>query len=331
MENTYSITAPEGKTIQIPVAVDDTTDIYAQLKTDEQIRKYYDDNGYIVIRNAVPAELCEKAKQAFLREVKPYNDFIYRQASANPEKHKLTEHGYMLNSILNIQDLNRENFPNFQQYGLEILTHPNIRRILKVLMGEEGKIVQTMYFEGNPATWAHQDSYYLDASELGRMVASWVAVEDIAPGAGRFYVYPTSHKIDMEKNGGDFDIAFNHDRYKKLVIDIINKFNLQCIAPALRQGDLFLWHGKTIHGSLSTTQPQYSRSSFTAHYIPQSMDFLQYQSRVKALHLKEINGMQVNCPKDQNELTNQLIMKVETTFPKAFQFAKKLAIKAVTK
>jgi len=331
MENTYSITAPEGKMIQIPVTVDDTTDIYAQLKTDEQIRKYYDDNGYIVIRNAVPAELCEKAKQAFLREVKPYNDFIYRQASANPEKHKLTEHGYMLNSILNIQDLNRENFPNFQQYGLEILTHPNIRRILKVLMGEEGKIVQTMYFEGNPATWAHQDSYYLDASELGRMVASWVAVEDIAPGAGRFYVYPTSHKIDMEKNGGDFDIAFNHDRYKKLVIDIINKFNLQCIAPALRQGDLFLWHGKTIHGSLSTTQPQYSRSSFTAHYIPQSMDFLQYQSRIKPLHLKEINGMQVNCPKDQNELTNQLIMKVETTFPKAFQFAKKLAIKAVTK
>jgi len=34
---------------------------------------------------------------------------------------------------------------------------------------------------------------YLDAEEIGRMTAAWVAVEDIAPDAGRFFVYPKSH------------------------------------------------------------------------------------------------------------------------------------------
>ena len=50
-----------------------------------------------------------------------------------------------------------------------------------------------MYFDGNPVTWPHQDIYYLDAEEIGRMTSAWVAVEDIAPDAGRFFVYPKSH------------------------------------------------------------------------------------------------------------------------------------------
>lgn len=331
MENTFAITAPHGETIHIPEKFTPENDIYSSLTTEKAIQEYYEENGYVILRGLIPTELCDKARNAFFAEVKPYNDFIYRQASANPEKHKFTQHNYMLNSILNVQDLNANHFKNFRDYGTEILTHPNIQKSLKTLMGEAGKLVQSMYFEGNPATWAHQDSYYLDASTLGRMVAAWVAVEDIAPGAGRFYVYPTSHKIDMEKNGGDFDIAFNHDRYKKLVLDIIKKFNLKCVAPALAKGDVFLWHGKTIHGSLPTAQPQFSRSSYTGHYIPESCEFLQYQSRVKSLNLRNVNGMLVNYPKDQNQISNQLIMKVETSFPKTFQLAKKIAIKMVTK
>jgi hypothetical protein len=46
-----------------------------------------------------------------------------------------------------------------------------------------GKLVQSMYFEGNPATWAHQDTYYLDSEHTGAMTAAWFAVEDIKPGA----------------------------------------------------------------------------------------------------------------------------------------------------
>jgi phytanoyl-CoA hydroxylase len=35
------------------------------------------------------------------------------------------------------------------------------------------------------------------------MTAAWIAVEDIDEGAGRFFIYPGSHRIDLEKNSGE--------------------------------------------------------------------------------------------------------------------------------
>ena len=49
------------------------------------------------------------------------------------------------------------------------------------------------------------------------------------------------------------------------------------------------------------------------------------------LDLQDINGILVHSPKDLNKVKNQAILLAETTFPKAFQFAKKLAIKAVVR
>jgi phytanoyl-CoA hydroxylase len=296
-----------------------------------KIRKYYRENGYVVVRNVLRQEICRKSWSRFLSEVKPYNGFIYRQATANPERHIFTEQRFMLNTILNVQSLDPRYFAGFRQSAIDLLTHPNLQQIISVLLGEPGKLVQSMFFEGNPATWAHQDTYYLDAEEIGRMTAAWIAVEDIAPGAGRFFVYPKSHLIDMAKNGGDFDVAFHHDRYKALVQQVIRAHGLECRAPALCQGDVLFWAAKTIHGSLPTTDPAHSRSSFTAHFIPDTSRFLQYQSRIKPLKVRMINGVAIHHPKDLEKRSNRAVFFVETRFPRLFQAAKKLAIKVVTR
>lgn len=326
----YNGTCPLGEPLEIPVNVDPSTDPYLSIKSDQEIKSFYDDNGYIVRRNIVSPELCDAVLNHFKEEVKPFKGHIYRQASANPEKHKFTEHNYMLNSILNIQSVNSQQFPKFRSTGIDILTQSSIQDTLKVLMGENGKAVQSMYFEGNPITWAHQDCYYLDSEKDGAMIGMWLALEDIHPGGGRFYVYPTSHKIDIRKNGGDFDIAFNHDRYKTLVKNIITDFDLKCHAPVLKKGDILFWGSKTIHGSLTTFEPTHSRNSITCHYIPDSSKFMQFQTIVKPLQLKKINNVNVNFPKDLDSAKNRAILKVETTFPRAFQMAKKVAIKLVT-
>ncbi len=327
---TFAIKAPDGKTIAIPRAVDDRTDPYLKLTDPAAIKAYYDAEGYVVVRDLIPGALCDEAKRSFASEVKPYPGYIYRQATAVPEKNVFTEHGHVINSILNIQDLNRRSFPGFTHAGMQILTHDAVKAAVSVILGEAGKIIQTMYFDGNPSTWAHQDTYYLDSSELGRMTAAWIAVEDIEPGAGRFFVYPKSHTIDMVKNGGEFDIAFNHPRYKQLVLDTIQSHHLECRAPALRRGDVLFWSARTIHGSLET-RGSASRSSFTAHFIPSSTGMLQFQSREKPLQLRTINGVPVHHPKDQNLLRNQAVLAVETTFPTAFNLAKRTAIKLLTR
>ena len=283
------------------------------------------------LRGLLPQGLCDRATASFEAEVKPFEGFIYRQASGNPEKHVFSDEGFILNPILGVQSLDPRRFPGFRQVGLELLAHANMQRAVSIILGEPGKLVQSMYFDGNPVTWPHQDTYYLDAEQIGRMTAAWVAAEDIAPGAGRFFVYPKSHLIDMAKNGGTFDIAFHHERYRELVKQVIREQGLVCRAPALSKGDVLFWAAKTIHGSLRTTQPTRSRRSFTAHFIPDRSRFLQFQTRIRPLKTELVNGMRVHHPKDQSSAANRLVLFVETRFPRTFQTTKRAAIKLVTR
>ena len=322
--------APHGGTFEVPKSLDEDIE-YPSFDNPEAIKEYYHENGYVVVRGVFSTEACDQARAAFAEEVKPFDGFIYRQATANPERHDLCSHGYMLNSILNVHSLHPKTFGSFREHGTGIVTSKALQQIFRAIEADAATLVQSMYFEGNPATWAHQDTYYLDSEELGRMSGIWIAAEDISPGAGRFYVYPGSHRIDMEKNGGNFDIAFNHEQYKQLVLDVIHKFDLKCRAPALQKGDVLFWGGKTIHGSLQTTTPELSRSSFTAHYIPAKTRFLQFQKRIKELNLSTVNGMQVHTAKDLQNPVNRLIFELETRAPRTFQLVKRLAVKAVTK
>ena len=323
----FPIVSPTGTQIDIPISYDPQTDIYLQLNEADEIQQFYLDNGYVIQRNVIPAALCDDVRTAFNKEVKASSGYFYRQASGLAEKHKFTENNFMLNAVMNFQDLDRKSCGVFQDLGLKILTHPKVKFVLKALIPGEPLIAQTMYFAGNPVTWPHQDKDYLDANQPGAMVAAWVALEDIKPGAGRFYIYPGSHRLDIEKLGRNLNIMLDRNAYVKLVIDTIKKHKLECIAPALQKGDVLFWHGKTIHGSLPTTQPKFSRSSFTAHYMPLARTLLQLQVRQKKLNLRDVNGMKVNFPKDQNVFTNKLIFKVETTFPKLFRTLKSKAIK----
>jgi phytanoyl-CoA hydroxylase len=303
---------------------------YFTIDQEEPIRRYYAEHGYVVVRDLIPLDVCRQARAEFEREVKPFPGFIYRQASANPERHELSPHGLMMNPILNVQSMDPRNFSRFRDAGLAVLTHVRMQHVVRSLLGAPGKLVQSMYFEGNPATWAHQDTYYLDAEEIGRMTAAWIAVEDIDEGAGRFFIYPGSHRIDLEKNSGEMNIAFNHARYKQHVLDIIERHGLECRTPALRAGDVLFWNSKTIHGAVPTTKPSSSRSSFTAHFLPETSRFLQWQSRIKPLNVDRVNGIDVHRPKDLASAKNRAVLWVETTFPRTFQTVKRIAVRLLT-
>src|ERR1700736_5976151 len=325
----YILTDNLGGKLAVPESPSDDF-VYFSPSEHAEIRAYYTEYGYVVVRGLVSPAVLDAANTAFDDEVLTSKRFIYRQASANPERHVFTANGYMLNSLLNLQSLDPRHYGRFRDSAVQLLADPGIQGVAQGLFGEPGKLVQSMYFHGNPVTWPHQDTYYLDSEHLGSMSAAWIAAEDISPGAGRFFIYPGSHKIDMQKNGGDFDIAFHHDRYKQLVKDIIKNQRLQCRAPALAKGDVLFWNARTIHGSLPSSQPDHWRRSFTAHYIPQSHRFFQWQSRAKALEYTVVNGMRMAHPKDQARAANRAVLFVETRFPRVFRTAKKLAVKLVT-
>lgn len=295
------------------------------------IRRRFDAEGYAVVRGLVPAAACARLRGAFAAEVKPYRGHLYRQASAHPERHVFSDDGFMLNPLLNPQSLCQGRFPGFRGGALEILTAPRLHAVVAAVLGEPGKLVQSMYFEGNAATWAHQDAYYLDATPPGRMTGLWLALEDIAEGAGRFYVYPRSHRVEVGRNQGELDYAFHHARYKARVHEVIAAWGLVCRTPALARGDALFFAARTIHGSHPTTRPQCSRSSLTAHLVSAGAQLLQFQRRVRPLATTRINGVPVHMPKDQNRWLPRAVLQLEAAFPRPTQLAKKIVIKALVR
>jgi phytanoyl-CoA hydroxylase len=325
----FEITAPTGELISIPESACEDRSYFSG--ADPAARSYLAEQGYVVLRGLLARSACADIRRAFTEEVKAYPGFLYRQTTARAERNRLNAHGHVMNPLVNLQDLDRQRFARLRRGTLDAFTAPAVIGALRTMFGEDPKLVQSMYFEGNSATWAHQDTYYLDSEHLGTMLGAWFALEDIHPGAGRFYVYAGSHRIDIARNGGGFDVAFHHDRYKNLIVELIGRQRLELRAPALAAGDVLLWSARTIHGSLPTRGTTHTRQSLTAHYIPRSHRFLSLQSFIRPLRLIEHNGIQVHCPKDQQRLRNRMTLFIESRLPGPFYLAKRLAVKAATR
>jgi phytanoyl-CoA hydroxylase len=163
------------------------------------------------------------------------------------------------------------------------------------------------------------------------MCAAWIAVEDIAATAGRFFICPGSHKIRLKDHSLYNNIAENHETYISSVVDEIRSNDLEIRAPVMSKGDVLFWNSLTIHGSLNSQDPVRSRSSITCHAIPRSRRFLQLQSRLHVLATEEVNGTAIYRPKDLASVANRAVFFVETTFPRFFYWLKKQAIMYVVR
>jgi phytanoyl-CoA hydroxylase len=323
---------PRGLVVRVPESDEEDPSPRFDVADSGGLRAYYEANGYVVARSAVSRQACEGIRRLWDSEVKPSRAFMYRQATARAERHVLNANGWVMNPILNLQSVDPRLYPSFRDHARErILTAPGLVAGFRALLGETPKVVQSMYFEGNSATWEHQDSYYLDSERVGTMAGAWIALEDIDARAGRFFISPRSHFIDLGRQTSAINIADRHDEYIGSVVAKIRELGLEIRAPFLRQGDVLYWNSWTIHGSLDSRSEQRTRSSITCHAIAQSHRFLQLQSRVLPLRLSEVNGIQVHQPKDLARPFNRAVMKLESRFPAIFYGAKKLAVKTLVR
>ncbi|WP_431857672.1 phytanoyl-CoA dioxygenase family protein [Azospirillum sp.] len=269
------------------------------------LRERFLRDGYLVVRGAVPQDLCRKAVAAFEGEVKPSRSYFLRHEFGTYDRHVFTEHGYMKYPIMNVQDLSRTRFGSFVRHGLDVLTSRRIREVMAALLGEEGRMVHTMFFDGNQQTWAHRDSHYIDSERVGSMIGVWVAAEDIDPGAGRFFVYAGSHRVATPPELGLDRIDPNSRAYKDAMADWAKRSGCELVAPELKRGDMILWSSLTVHGSLPTTEPRCSRKSFTAHYIPQSHGYLWGRHVRGAQREIAVNGVRIARHADQGSWATQ--------------------------
>jgi phytanoyl-CoA hydroxylase len=320
--------SPRGLPVSVPETIAEGPTVRFRPDQFAEIRRYYDEFGYVVVAGAIAPGICDRMRSLWERQVKTSDRFIYRQATAKAERHVTNEQGWIMNPILNLQSVDPAAFGDFRRFATEnLLTAPALKMLFEALIDDVPKIVQSMYFEGNSATWEHQDTYYLDSERLGKMAGAWIALEPIEAEAGRFFIGPGTHRIELDRHAANNNIADNHDVYIESVVECMKARDIRIRAPRLETGDVLFWNSQTIHGSLDSKHPDHSRSSVTCHAIPLSDRFLQLQLRLIDTPTDMINGVAVYRPKDLAKAKNRAVLWVEGKFPKPFYALKRFAIR----
>ena len=253
--------------------------------------KYYKKNGYVIIKDILKDKEVDQLLLAWNKEIKTYKGYLIRQNTSRPQKNIFNEKNWVMNSLHHIQTLPPKLFPTLTASFTGFLCeNKKLADLISFYIKGKPKLVQSMFFEGNTATRAHYDSFYLDDETIGQMAACWVALEDIDWNAGRFFICPKSHlnkefhnlqnkKLDEEDLSLEVFLQNN--------IKAIKKNNYEVRAPFLKKGEILIWNSLTIHGSLPDSNPKNSRASITMHFTRTNTKFRTYRHELNDLIVEE--------------------------------------------
>jgi len=237
-------------------------------KTDSLV-SYYDEHGYVVVRNLIPAPQIARLLALYARDIVPSRERFFRQDSRRYERNRVNPHGHVRQSFLDIHDYLR--FPEFSAAARDIFCGEEMKETIGAVSGaRRHSLLQTMLFDLDAVGRPKQQRHGANCVANGSPIAAWIALENIREEAGRFYVMPGSHEL------GDFgacEPGVTLERWLKRIADYVEQHRSARFAPALRRGDVVLWNPRAVHGSLPTRDERYSRKSLTAHYVPSHLGF----------------------------------------------------------
>jgi phytanoyl-CoA hydroxylase len=232
------------------------------------IKAHYNEYGYVVIKNAIPIKKITEFSKVYEAFKTSKNYYFLSQDTNQIEKLEVNSQGFIEHSILNPIDLVFQN--SFNQAALDIIANPIISQLLTTLSNRQKHIIwQTMFFDKSTGTVPHQDHYYLDSDPPGNLIACWFALEDIHSDAGAFFVVPKSQKGQLIARNSHIRDFSDHQEYVDKIQTLIKEQNYTAQPMLLEKGSALFWHPFLIHGAFSNINPNHSRKSLTAHFLPE--------------------------------------------------------------
>jgi ectoine hydroxylase-related dioxygenase (phytanoyl-CoA dioxygenase family) len=248
-------------------------DAIADVAMRRRVNKFIRD-GFVILERAVPHERID----AYLRE--------YAAAAATPgrlqievpmdggrqafAREKSLKHG---SKVLDTGML----LPS----GQDLSFATPVSDFLQAVFGEKSLAFQTLHFEVGSTQAVHQDTAYVvvDREPL-KLVASWLALEDIQPGSGELIYFIGGHRIREHSYADGTSKHWNHERdgnpphdaHLKYLHAEAERRGLEVGHFLPKKGDVLLWHADLPHGGGEVTRPGMSRRSLVTHYCPLSLD-----------------------------------------------------------
>jgi phytanoyl-CoA hydroxylase len=297
----------------------------AQLHTSSDASDYYEQNGYAVIEQLVPHRLIDRLMALYRAQILNTPTKFYRQNTNVYDANRLTSAGHVIQSFLDIHHYKK--FPEFRQAALDLYFSQELLQGLSEVTGfARHNLMQSMLFDANATTPPHQDWWYLDTVPAGHLLGAWIALEDIHEDAGRFFVMPGTHHVQMHTP----DMPHSDWLARMRTYMDANPGNVK--APALKKGDVLFWNSRTIHGSLPTRDIRYSRKSLTAHFMPAEMTFGNLFTAKPWIEYEQHGEHRYFANQPEHSLKAEWVCKVKVALydsPRLLRLARKFQKRAV--
>lgn len=233
----------------------------------EHLRKFAAD-GYFITKvdlSAAEAEEIDRDVDRLWRE-KPANvTFAY---DSPPLRFSDSDEGAQRKPRYRIHELHVAS-----PAALRLVLDPMLHRYASLILGETAVATQSLYFEFGSQQPLHRDSTVVPTPEFGRLVAAWIALEDITPESGPLAYVPGSQKFAFhELSPGEYVYDPSHHTARdveaavKFYDDELRRSGLPAHHFLARRGEVLVWHSALMHGGAPPLSPERTRKSLVIHY-----------------------------------------------------------------
>jgi ectoine hydroxylase-related dioxygenase (phytanoyl-CoA dioxygenase family) len=157
--------------------------------------------------------------------------------------------------------------------ALRLYLDPKIHRYASLILGETAVATQSLYFEYGSQQALHRDSVVVPTPQFGRLVAAWIALEDIAPESGPLMYVPGSQRLPFYEFAPGQHI-YNPSAHTAADVETAMAFyaaglersRLPVEQFAARRGEVLIWHSALTHGGAQPAEPERTRKSLVVHF-----------------------------------------------------------------
>ncbi|KAJ3665674.1 hypothetical protein Zmor_001160 [Zophobas morio] len=233
--------------------------------TEEQ-RQFYEDNGYIVIRNNVSHAILDEVCQRFIDICDGKVDPGFMTVMKDPSLKKTNVKGeFLINKIQNFL---------YDEVLFKYARDEAVTNVIASIVGPNVTAAHSMLINKPPNSDPgaslhplHQDLHYFPFRPAERIAASWTAMERVDENNGCLYVVPGSHKGELYQH--TYPDGFKNVLYH----GIQNMDHLPKVHVVMEKGDTVFFHPVLLHGS-GPNRTQGFRKAISCHYADSNCHFI---------------------------------------------------------
>jgi ectoine hydroxylase-related dioxygenase (phytanoyl-CoA dioxygenase family) len=144
--------------------------------------------------------------------------------------------------------------------------------VLGELLEDVPVMCNTLNLEKGSQQADHLDTLYMTPKTPDKLVATWMALEDVHPDAGPLRYWPGSHRVDPYRfsTGSMHVVQDEMDQWVDHMATVVDRHGLEQQHFGANAGDLLIWHAWLLHGGSPITDQNRTRNSLITHFWAQS-------------------------------------------------------------